>query len=282
MDKFVYKKLRVEFTENLTSLPDADASSHIPSLALSASSASASSVSQTSVASCNKLPDMENAHSAIMEIFTILRFLCLQGLFIRGNEDISSNFIQLLELRKEDVADLKEWMGRASYKWLPHNIQIEIDTLGKLFLRSVREHFAIMVDDTRDISIHEQVTFCIRSVENLTISKDFVGLYVTPNTERKPLFGIIKDILARLDLNIENLQGQCYDCASAMSRKFKGLQKFVADLQPKAIYLCLELSSSRLPASPALQQMHYKLLRTVPVTTDATERSFSALRRLKT
>ncbi|KAJ8875202.1 hypothetical protein PR048_023097 [Dryococelus australis] len=100
-----------------------------------------------------------------------------------------------------------------------------------------RELFAIMVDKICAISIHEQVTFCIQSVDaNLTLSEDFVGLYETPNTERKTLFGAVKDILARLDLNIENLLGQCYDGAS-ISGKFKGLQEFVADMQPKAIYV---------------------------------------------
>ncbi|KAJ8876391.1 hypothetical protein PR048_020836 [Dryococelus australis] len=131
-----------------------------------------------------------------MAIFTTLWFLCRQGLSIRGHEDVSSNLIQLLELQKEDVPDLKKWMGRSSYKWLSHNIQNEIiDIVRKSVLRSVvcemkkREHFVIMVDETRDISIHEQVTFCIRSVdEKLTISEDFVGLYENPNTEGKTLF----------------------------------------------------------------------------------------------
>ncbi|KAJ8895236.1 hypothetical protein PR048_000561 [Dryococelus australis] len=109
--------------------------------------------------------DMENARSALMTIFTTLRFLCQQGLSIRGHK---------------------------TYKWLSHDIQNEIiDILGKSVLRSVvcemkkREHFAIMVDETCDISIHAQVT-CIRSVdENLTISEDFARLYETPNTEGK-------------------------------------------------------------------------------------------------
>ncbi|KAJ8872283.1 hypothetical protein PR048_025885 [Dryococelus australis] len=53
MNKFVYKKPRVELTKNVTSL--SDAASYIPSLALSASSASVSSQSQTFVANCDKL-----------------------------------------------------------------------------------------------------------------------------------------------------------------------------------------------------------------------------------
>ncbi|KAJ8882214.1 hypothetical protein PR048_018702 [Dryococelus australis] len=82
--------------------------------------------------------DMENVRSALLAIFTTLRFFCRQGLSIQGHEDVSSNFIQLLKLRKEDVPDLKEWMGLSSYKWLSHDIQNEIiDILGKLVLRSV-------------------------------------------------------------------------------------------------------------------------------------------------
>ncbi|KAJ8889766.1 hypothetical protein PR048_009269 [Dryococelus australis] len=154
--------------------------------------------------------DIENTHSALMTIFTNLRFLYRQRLSIWGHGDISSNFIHLLELQNEDVPGLKELMGHSNHKGLLHDIQTKIiDILGKSVLRSVvcemkkREHFTIIVVKTCDISIHEQVIFCIRSVE------DFVGLYETPNTEGKTLFGIVKDTLTPLDINIKNLQGQC-------------------------------------------------------------------------
>ncbi|KAJ8895778.1 hypothetical protein PR048_001116 [Dryococelus australis] len=279
MDKFVYKKPRVEFTENVTSLPDAKASSHIPSIALSVSSASASSQSQISVANSNQLPGKSKGrtfHKSWMTSFSWVEW------------DDSSD--KLLELRKEDMPDIKEWMGHSSYKWLSYDIQYEIiDILRKSVLSSVvcemkkREYFAIRVDETCDISRHEQVTFCNRSVnENLTISEDFVGLYETPNTEGKTLFGIMKDILAplvfssqyetpntegkilfgivmnilaRLDLNIENLPGQYYDGASAMSGKFKGLQKFVADLQLKATYVHCAAHSLNLAFQDCLHQL---------------------------
>ena len=62
-------------------------------------------------------------------------------------------------------------MGRSGYKWLSHDIQNEIiDILGRSVLRSVvadiksREYFAIMVDETCDISIRGQLIFCIRTV----------------------------------------------------------------------------------------------------------------------
>ncbi|KAJ8888629.1 hypothetical protein PR048_008121 [Dryococelus australis] len=162
--------------------------------------------------------DMESACSALMAIFTTLRFLCSQGLNNRGHEDISSNFIQLLELRKEDVPGLKEWMEFSSYKWLSHDIQNEIvDILRKLVLRSVvcemkkREHFAIMVDETCDISVHEQVTFCVQMRTLWDCMKH--------QTQREKHFLVLRRTFLRICLNIENLQGQYYD-----------------DLQQKAIY----------------------------------------------
>ncbi|KAJ8879433.1 hypothetical protein PR048_020041 [Dryococelus australis] len=262
MDKFVFKKPRVEFTENVTSLPDVEASSHSHSprhllraavsylvrvkvelfrnhgrhhlaewngmiqlkrshektetqkeglmkLAFSSKKSVAIELHKT----LNE--DMENARSALMAIYTTLRFLCQQGLSIRGHEDVSSNLIQLLELRREDVPDLKEWMEHSSYKWLSYDIKNEfIDILGKSVLHS-----------------------------------DFVGLYETPNTEGKTLFGIVMDILAHLDPNIENLREQFYDGASAISGKFKGLQKF------KAIYVHCAAHSLNLAVQDCLRHL---------------------------
>ncbi|KAG8179650.1 hypothetical protein JTE90_017791 [Oedothorax gibbosus] len=75
-----------------------------------------------------------------------------------------------------------------------------------------------MVDEASDSLIHEQVSFCIRTVDDsLIINEDFISLYETPNTESQTLFIILKDIFARLDLSMDNLRGQCYDGASNMS-----------------------------------------------------------------
>lgn len=111
---------------------------------------------------------MKKARLALEIIFTTVKYLCRQGLAIRGHEDVNSNFLQLLELRKKDVPELKDWLGRSGYKWISHDVQNEIiDILGKSVVRSVlakiksSEHFSIIVDETSDISIHEQVSVCV-------------------------------------------------------------------------------------------------------------------------
>lgn len=118
------------------------------------------------------------------------------------------------------------------------------------------EHFSIMVDETSVVSIHEQVSFCVRTVnDDLIINEDFIGLYETPNSESQTLFNIVKDIFARLDLSMENLRGQCYDGASNMSGKFKGLQKLVSDVQAKALYVHFIAHSLNLAVEDSLRYL---------------------------
>lgn len=207
--------------------------------------------------------DMKVARTAMMCIFTTVKFLCRQGIAIRGHEDISSNFWQLLNLRKDDRQELAEWLGRSGYKWTSHDIQNEIIAiLGKSVLRSVVKeikscnYFGIMVDETCDVSVQEQVTFCIRTVdENFEICEDFLGFYAAPNTEGKTLFNIVKDILARFDLPVEKLRGQCYDGAAQMQGRFKGLQTLIKDIQPQALYVHCAAHSLSLAVEDCLRHL---------------------------
>jgi len=207
--------------------------------------------------------EMKKARSSLMVIFTSLKFLSRQGLAIRGHEELTSNFRQLLELRKSDVPDLNEWMGRTGYKWLSHDIQNEIiQLLGDAVLRAVvneikaHEFFSIMVDETSDISVKEQVSFCVRTVDgNLNICEDFIGLYQTTNTKATTLFEIVQDILRRLGLSIEKLRGQCYDGAANMSGEFKGLQKMISDLQPLATFIHCTAHSLNLAVQDSLRHL---------------------------
>ena len=113
-----------------------------------------------------------------------------------------------------------------------------------------------MVDETSDSSFHEQVSFCIRTVdESLIINEDFIGLYETPNTESQTLFNILKDVFARLELSMDNLRGQCYDGASNMKGKFKGLKTLVLDLQPKARYVHCTAHSLNLAVVDSLRHL---------------------------
>lgn len=62
-----------------------------------------------------------------------------------------------------------------------------------------------MLDESADGSAREQVSICLRSVDDdLMVEETFFGFYETARTTAKDLFDIVKDVLALFDLNIAN------------------------------------------------------------------------------
>lgn len=58
-------------------------------------------------------------------------------------------------------------------------------SLATLFaeIKSNAQHYAIIVDETRDCAGHEQLSMCIRWVSaDYVIHEDFIGMYDCPNT----------------------------------------------------------------------------------------------------
>ena len=99
------------------------------------------------------------------------------------------------------------------------------------------KYYSIMVDETSDITNQEQATICIRYVKDLECHEEFLGLYAIDDTTSETLFKIVLDVLLRLNLSLDNCRGQCYDGASAMSGKRKGLKTLIQQKNPKALYV---------------------------------------------
>lgn len=194
----------------------------------------------------NKTLEMVSARKALRAIITSIRYLAGQGLPLRGHNDSKSNLWELLKLRAEDNADLKKWLSRESkFKWISHeNIDELVDILSLSVQRKVAsfvnsaDFFAIMMDETADISQKEQVAICLRVVErDLTVTEYFIGFYETSSTTSETLTHILKDVLVRLNTPISKCRGQCYDGAASMSGKLSGVQKRVREEEPRAIYV---------------------------------------------
>lgn len=96
-----------------------------------------------------------------------------------------------------------------------------------------------MIDETSDISIKEQVSVCIRTVENkdLSVNEYFMGVYETHDTTAERLHEIVKDILSRFALPINKCRGQCYDGASSVSGRISGLQTRIKSEESRAIFV---------------------------------------------
>ena len=80
--------------------------------------------------------------------------------------------------------------------------------------------FFLIADEYTDISNNEQLTTCFRWIdEHLDSHEDFVGFYHIPNTVTSTIESVLKDVLIRLQLSLNECRGQCYDGASNMFGK---------------------------------------------------------------
>ena len=179
----------------------------------------------------------------LLKIIETIRFLGRQGLALRGREDDeNSNFWQLLKLRTKDFPILKEWTERKSEKYTSHDIQNEILSLmAHEIVRDLSDEiretfFATICDEYTDVSNKEQLTICLRWVDDyLESHEDFMGFYELTNIKSETIVAAIKDALLRTQLSLDKCRGQCYDGASNMLGKKSGVATQISNIQPKAV-----------------------------------------------
>ena len=84
--------------------------------------------------------------------------------------------------------------------------------------------YLIICDKYTDISNREQLSFCIRWVDNfLAVHEKFLRFYEVPNVKSETLVKIIKDIFLRFRFSLQLCRGQCFDGASNILRKRSGV-----------------------------------------------------------
>ena len=127
-----------------------------------------------------------------------------------AEEEINSNFHQLLLLRSEDDPSLKNWMMKSNEKYTSPEIQNEIlQIIAWAMLRNIAKKlqaakfFTIMADELADISNKEQLVVCIRWVDDdLTAHEEFMGLHPLKDTSSKAIFDVLSDTILRLGIKI--------------------------------------------------------------------------------
>lgn len=155
-----------------------------------------------------------------MKILQNIRFLARQGLPLRSHEEADSNFLQLFRLRGLDCPLIIEpWMKKKSDKYLSHAIQNEcLLLLSSHILRNlasrIRESgcFTIMAVECSDASNKEQLTICIRWVDqDLKDYESFIGLFQVDDITADSLTHAIKVAITQIGLDLSSCRGQCYD-----------------------------------------------------------------------
>ena len=195
--------------------------------------------------SADEEKQMMNHRTALRKIFSTLRIFGRQGLPIRGADDENSNFLTILRAQAEDVLELESGLKKTKYTWLHHDIQNEILEImaNKIVFANLEEirkavFYAILIDETPDVSRKEQISICFTVVSLELVSTEyFMGFYTTVSTKAETLFEIMKDILIRFQLPLNKLRGQCYEGASNVSERISGLQQRVQQEEPRALYV---------------------------------------------
>ncbi|CAG7731398.1 unnamed protein product [Allacma fusca] len=184
------------------------------------------------------------ARNSMRALFSSVIYLARQGLPLLGHSLEKGNFVELLDLRKSEIMGLSSWLEQSKSFTFPP-IQNEIlKIVSHAILRNkikeikTNQIFSLIINVTTDVSVKEQVSFCVRTVnDDPEIKEDFLGLYNTSSTNADSLAALILDVFKRFDLELSSVRGQCYDGASNMSGKLTGVSTQIQEMEKRAIYV---------------------------------------------
>ena len=123
----------------------------------------------------------EENRKFLVIIIDCLRYLARQGLPTRSHEnDIDSNFHQLLQLEASMIPGFAKWLQKKTCKYTSHRVENQLlEIMALKILRGVvkqirRSNFyTIMADETCDVANIEQLVFCIRYIAVLDLEHFF-------------------------------------------------------------------------------------------------------------
>ncbi|KAH7663320.1 Ribonuclease H-like protein [Dioscorea alata] len=177
--------------------------------------------------------EMEIAYRArVAAVLRVIRFLLLQemlnwygtevesvGLVIKENA-LENNQMTSPQIQKELVRACVEETTRAI-----------IDEIGD-------NHFSILLDESRDKSIKEQMVVIVRFVNKQgQVIERFLVVEHVVDTSALSLKTALDGLFARCGLSISRLRGQGYDGASNMRGQFNGLKTLILNENPFAFYV---------------------------------------------
>ena len=126
------------------------------------------------------------------------------GLAIKGHTEDEGNLSQLLRLRTKDIShdivnELINIMGEEVLGYILHSVKSPKPSW-----------YAIIADETTDVSSNEQFNISIRWVDDeYNISEEPIGLVQLPDTFAKTLVAVIKDVLRRCNLLLAMCSSFC-------------------------------------------------------------------------
>ena len=173
-------------------------------------------------------------------IIQTIHFLARQGLAYRGhNEDTKTsknlgNFKELLDFHCALVPEFKENLDSKVAKYTSPTIQNDIiHLISKQIIQHYLplKYYAIICDETMDLSRKEMLALCIRQVDDsLSIHENFFGFFRAKIQTADGIFNLIKNVLIdHLKLDLQLMVAQSFDGAATMAGVKSGVAKRFLD-----------------------------------------------------
>ena len=101
--------------------------------------------------------------------------------------------------------------------------------------------WSMMIDETTDISTTEQVSTCVRYVQErdtgmLEVCEEFLGFYSVPKADVVTIISVVDGFANSCGLNMFRLVSKGFDGASTMSGHVSGVTARLQQLYPNAKY----------------------------------------------
>ena len=183
----------------------------------------------------------------------VSRYLLNSALPFRGHDESENSFyrghflemIKYTQNQNESVRKVTLQNAPGNNQMVSPKIQKDIchcfaqEILKSILAEIGDDVFALLVDESSDVSKKEQMAVVLRFVDDTCglIKERFVGLVHVKETTSLTLKLAIDSLLTELGLSLKKIRGQGYDGASNMRGEFNGLKTLILKENSSAYYV---------------------------------------------
>lgn len=191
---------------------------------------------------------MNKNRYVLSRIIDVIVLRTKQNIPLRGHTENNSNFMAILRTFAQNDQILANHLDSAHYnsKYTSPEIQNELicicaSQVKEQLLKDCCScpYYAIVIDEATDKSTNEQLSFSVRFVDgSCAVREEFLGFIECKSIKGVALCANIVKFLQEASLDILKIRVHCYDGASNMSGKFRGLQALIRERSPHEI-MCI-------------------------------------------
>ncbi|XP_023754206.2 uncharacterized protein LOC111902624 [Lactuca sativa] len=160
------------------------------------------------------------------------------------NKELYIEVLKAIRETSEDIFNNTLENAPKNNQLISPKIQKElVQCFAQEVLLSIREEigqdvFALLVDESNDVSKKEQMAIVLCYVDSLSFVKErFIGLVHVKDTSSLTLKNAINEVLTSNKLSFSRIRGQGYDGASNMRGEFNGLKALILQENETTFYV---------------------------------------------